>query len=56
MHLAVTEYLAREKAANAKPKGADHMTLLAEVAQEHCLTVNDLSSIVLDATNAMGAG
>lgn len=56
MHPAVTEYLDREKAANAKPKGADHMTLLAEVAQEHGLTTNDLGSMVLDETNAMGAG
>lgn len=49
---AVAEYMSREKAAMATPQGADHKTLIAEVALEYRLSLQILQDAVKAATIA----
>ena len=49
---AVTEYLRREKEANAQMRGADHMAIMDEVAKEYSVDYAVLADAVIDASFA----
>ena len=52
----VTEYLRREKAAMRTMEGADVEKIMREVADEYCMTFEELREAVLDATIIGGRG
>lgn len=45
-----TEYLRREREANATPQGADHRAILAALADENGLSYAEARGIILDHT------
>ena len=47
---AVTEYLRREKEANAQMRGADHARIMDDVAREYGVDIAVLQEAVIDAS------
>ncbi len=50
------EYLRRERAANRKPHGADHRSILEALAAEHGIAYETARAAILDYTDTQGAG
>lgn len=50
------DYLALEKAGNARPEGADANLILATVADKHKVTVTHVRDVVRELNSTMGAG